>query len=280
MHQAFLPYPQPRLLVSPCLLQVACRYDGTDHPCPAARDLAPWVEFLPLCPEVEAGMPVPRPPMKFVAQGEQVLLQREQEATDLLPGLADWAATEVHQLPPLEGALLKARSPSCAWADCKLHQGSFHGPLVGQRPGFFAQALLQARPGLAVCNEEQLVLPSQRHAFLTQLFVLARFRQAASGQDFLTQHEGWLALVDNGAGVLRQAASQGATAFGQALAVALTNPPQVQRAADQLARRLGLPPQPLDSAGFARWGQELVLIYGKKFPWIELIFYPFPRELR
>ncbi len=280
MEPSYHLYPRPRILVSPCLAQVACRYDATTNPCPALGELAPWVSLIDLCPEVEAGLPVPRPPMQYVKKGASLTLRRELDATDLLPGLAAWAASRVKQLGALEGGIFKARSPSCAIGDCKLHQDTFDGPLLGQVPGFFVQALAQARPNLALITEEDLLAPGQRNLFLTQAFVLARYRQASDIDGFLAQHAFWLQLYEDAGGLLHQAARMGRDAFAQALRPALSKPLQVQKVAEMLALQARIPvPNGLNSTDFAHWGQGLVLKYGKKFPWITLIFYPFPPQL-
>lgn len=279
MHPSDNLYPRPRILVSPCLNQVACRYDATDSPSPAVKALAPWVDLVNLCPEVEAGLSVPRPPMQYVLQGATLTLRQEQDATDLLPQLAAWAGPKVRDLNLLAGGIFKARSPSCAIDDCKLHQDSFNGPVTGQVPGFFVQALAKAQPGLAVINEDGFNNPAQRAAFLTQVFVVARY-EVYERELFLSQHAPWLLLYEVAGGPLNQAARNGKEAFSLALRQALLQPPQWRRVADFLAQQVGCAiPQSLNEVEFSRWGQGLVLKYSKKFPWMTLIFHPFPPEL-
>lgn len=60
------PHPRPRLVVSRCLELAACRYDGATIRAPLVRRLAPFVELVPVCPEVEIGLGVPRDPVRLV----------------------------------------------------------------------------------------------------------------------------------------------------------------------------------------------------------------------
>jgi uncharacterized protein YbbK (DUF523 family) len=52
-------YPRPRLVVSRCLELAACRYNGATIRAPLVRRLEPYVELVPICPEVEVGLGVP-----------------------------------------------------------------------------------------------------------------------------------------------------------------------------------------------------------------------------
>ena len=58
---------RPRVGVSSCLLGHRVRYDGAEKQIPwISEDLASEVELVPICPEVGAGMSVPRPPIQLV----------------------------------------------------------------------------------------------------------------------------------------------------------------------------------------------------------------------
>jgi uncharacterized protein YbbK (DUF523 family) len=112
------------VVVSACLLGVRCRYDGKDKQDDAAvaKHAGGDVEILPLCPEVLAGLGVPRPAITLSTDGKS-WRARDAKGRDVTEGfeagmrLADLFASEAGA----KRALLKERSPSCG-----VHQ--IHGP--------------------------------------------------------------------------------------------------------------------------------------------------------
>ena len=138
---------RPRMLVSACLLGVACRYDGRGQAIPRLNELLAACEVIPVCPEQLGGLPTPRTPSERV--GEKVLAR---DGTDVTCAFARGAA-EALRLARLTGArlaLLKARSPSCGSGE--VYDGSFTGRTVPGN-GVAAQALVDA--GIEVYNEGQ-----------------------------------------------------------------------------------------------------------------------------
>ena len=103
--------PQPRLVVSKCLGFDHCRYDGSIIPDPVVDSLRPWVEFLPVCPEVELGLGAPRPPVRLVRVGGEVRLLQPATGCDPTDAMRAFAASFLDALPPVDGFLLKNRSP-------------------------------------------------------------------------------------------------------------------------------------------------------------------------
>ncbi len=139
---------RPRILVSACLLGVACRYDGKGQAIPRLNELLAACEVIPVCPEQLGGLPTPRTPSERV--GEKVLAR---DGTDVTCAFAR-GAMEALRLARLTGArlaLLKARSPSCGSGE--IYDGSFTGRTVPGN-GVAAQALVDA--GIEVCDEGQI----------------------------------------------------------------------------------------------------------------------------
>ena len=110
-----------RLGVSECLLGHNVRFDG-GH----ARDrfvtdtLDQWVEYVPVCPEVELGMGTPRPTIRLVneGEGEGVRLVCPATGEDFTEPMRDWADARVQKLKEedLDGYILKRRSPPVGWS--------------------------------------------------------------------------------------------------------------------------------------------------------------------
>src|SRR4029077_1597068 len=87
-----------RVGISRCLLGDDVRYDGTNKRSAAVAELSTYVEWVPVCPEVEVGMGVPREPIQLVAAGEgvgsageRVRLQGVHSGEDWTERMHDWA---------------------------------------------------------------------------------------------------------------------------------------------------------------------------------------------
>jgi len=162
----------PRVGISRCLLGDQVRYDGGHKHEPALIDiLGANVEWVPVCPELEVGMGVPREPVQLAAFGgdRRVRLAGAASGADWTDRMEAWAAQRIAALHAagLAGFVLKSRSPSCGPHDVAVRSG-------GSGPGLFALALVTAMPGLPVEDEEQLRRPEARALFLER--VIARHR--------------------------------------------------------------------------------------------------------
>ena len=136
-----------RLLVSACLLGCACRYDGGGKPREAVLRLAEQHELIPVCPEQLGGLPTPRPPAEL--QGNRVV---NREGEDVTAAYQNGAAETLRlcQLLHADGAVLKARSPSCGKG--QVYDGSFSGVLV---PGNGVTAQLLLTHSIPVWTEDE-----------------------------------------------------------------------------------------------------------------------------
>lgn len=137
-----------RLLISACLLGCACRYDGGSKPCRAALALAKKHELVPVCPEQLGGLPTPRAPAEI--RGDRVVNHLGQDVTDAYQkGAAE--ALKLCRVLNCQGAVLKARSPSCGCG--RVYDGSFSGALI---PGDGITARTLKAAGIPVWTEETL----------------------------------------------------------------------------------------------------------------------------
>lgn len=169
---------RPQVVVSKCLGFAACRYNGQVIPNPFVEQLRPFVDFLPVCPEVELGLGVPRPPIRVVQRdGERRLVQPE-TGRDITEAMQSFTATFLAGLSAVDGFILKNRSPSCGIKDVKFYADAAGETPAGKDAGFFGQAVLERFGHLAVEDEGRLTNLILRDHFLIKLFTLARFRQA------------------------------------------------------------------------------------------------------
>ncbi len=170
---------QPIVVVSRCLDLEACRYNGQVIPNAFIRRLAAHVTLIPVCPEVEIGLGVPREPIRLVRQGDDVRAIQAATGRDVTERLVGFAERFVKTLPEVDGFVLKSRSPSCGIRDAKVFSSVESEAACGRQAGLFAEVVGRRFPGLAIEDEGRLNDAAIREHFLTKLFTFARFRQAA-----------------------------------------------------------------------------------------------------
>jgi uncharacterized protein YbgA (DUF1722 family)/uncharacterized protein YbbK (DUF523 family) len=172
------PTVRPIVVLSQCLEQEACRYNAQMVRDDFVREIESFVEFRATCPEVEVGLGVPRDPIRLVRIGESPRLIQPTTGLDVTDAMEKFATRFLDGLGPVDGFILKNRSPSCGIKDVKVYAAAGNSPSVGTGPGVFARAVLERYGDVAVEDEGRLRNPRIRHHFLTRLFTLARFRQA------------------------------------------------------------------------------------------------------
>jgi uncharacterized protein YbgA (DUF1722 family)/uncharacterized protein YbbK (DUF523 family) len=170
-----------KLGVSSCLLGNKVRYDGghkLDH---FLRDtLGHFVDFVPVCPEVECGLPVPREAMHLVGDPDQPRLVTRNSGIDHTARMQTWAQKRLDQLEKedLCGFIFKKNSPSSGMQRVKVYNAK--GVPVAQGSGLFAKAYMERFPRLPVEEEGRLHDPNLRENFIERIFALQRWRRFLS----------------------------------------------------------------------------------------------------
>ncbi|MEJ2370485.1 MAG: DUF523 and DUF1722 domain-containing protein, partial [Gemmatimonadales bacterium] len=172
-------YARPRLVLSRCLELEKVRYNGEKIAYDFVRQLEPFVDLVPVCPEVEIGLGVPRDPIRLIEGDDGVRLYQPSTGRDLTKEMEHFSDGFLSSLPPVDGFVLKNRSPSCGISDVKLYTEQGNPSSSGKRPGMFGQAVLDRFSGLAVEDEGRLRNFRIREHFLTKLFALAALRGVA-----------------------------------------------------------------------------------------------------
>ncbi|MHB8763719.1 MAG: YbgA family protein [Deferrisomatales bacterium] len=180
-----------RVGVSRCLLGDNVRYDGGHRLDRYLRDtLGRYLEYVPVCPEVECGLPVPRPAMRLVGTPEAPRLVTIRDGVDHTEQMLAWARRRVTELEAenLCGFIFKRGSPSSGMERVKVYSPAGMPSSTGV--GLFARAFMEHFPGLPVEEEGRLHDPVLRENFIERLFALRRWREArAAGRP-------WRDLVD------------------------------------------------------------------------------------
>ncbi len=203
--QKYLPL---RVAVSACLVGQAVRYDGghKQHGF-VSSVLGPLVELVPVCPEVEIGLGVPRPPIHVVENGRQLkAIGVEDPALDVTERLNRFGASTAKRLKTIDGYIFKARSPSCGVKSTPIStkQGKNR-----KGAGLFAAQIMERLPLLPIVEELGLETKDQQINFIQRLEAHQRLRvcmeqRPGSKQllDFYQQNR--LTLMAHGAAGLRQ----------------------------------------------------------------------------
>lgn len=165
--------------MSACLLGERVRYDGThrrNHY--ITGQLARQFQLIPICPEVEIGLGVPRRPMRLVrgAQGVRVQLTRHagEPRRDLTDDLALLARELAPHLAKLSGYVFKSGSPSCGLGDVQVYDEA--GEPQSLDSGEYARSVRALCPWLPVTDERQLADPEQRQLFIERVYALRRWQ--------------------------------------------------------------------------------------------------------
>jgi uncharacterized protein YbgA (DUF1722 family)/uncharacterized protein YbbK (DUF523 family) len=186
-----------RLGISTCLLGEQVRYDGGHKWDRFLTDtLGKYVEFVPVCPEVECGLGIPREAMRLVGDPQNPRLVTVRSGVDHTERMLNWARTRVVALEKedLCGFVFKSDSPSSGMERVKVYGPS--GTPAKTGVGLFARAFMEHFPLLPVEEEGRLHDPTLRENFIEAIFTLKRWREMLARDggrgalvDFHTRHK-------------------------------------------------------------------------------------------
>ena len=167
-----------RLGISACLLGQEVRYDGQHKRDAFLVDtLGRYVEYVPVCPEVECGLGVPRESMHLEGSVEAPRLVTTKTGIDHTERMLSWAQMRIAELERegLRGFIFKSKSPSSGMERVKVYNGK--GGFSGVTSGLFAGAFQKAFPLLPVEEEGRLHDENLRENFIERIFALDRYRK-------------------------------------------------------------------------------------------------------
>ena len=175
-----------RLGVSRCLMGENVRYDGGHQLDRFIRDtLGKYVDFVPVCPEVECGLPVPREAMRLTGKPDSPRLMTIHTRKDLTDQMLTWAHLKVAELAEIGlcGYIFKSNSPSSGMERVKVYNDQGMPVKIGV--GLFARVFMDRFPLLPVEDEGRLHDPKLRENFIESIFVLKQWREACERQQTL-----------------------------------------------------------------------------------------------
>ncbi len=173
--------------ISACVLGQGVRFDGGHKLDRFIRDtLGAYVRFVPVCPEVEMGLGVPRETLRLARGGDDeggaVRLVAPRSGTDHTERMESFARMRVMQLGKenLCGYILQNGSPSCGMERVRVYSKPGVAPARNGR-GLFAQELMRQLPNLPVEEDGRLNDAGLRENFVERIFAYRRFRTLFGG---------------------------------------------------------------------------------------------------
>jgi uncharacterized protein YbgA (DUF1722 family)/uncharacterized protein YbbK (DUF523 family) len=169
--------PSIRLGISRCLLGEEVRFDGGHKRDNFLTDvLGRYVEWVPVCPEVEAGLGTPREAMRLVGDPQGPRLVTIKSGTDHTRALVTMTTNRIEELKRLDlsGYVFKKGSPSCGIGRVRLYNE--HGVPGRNGVGLFARAYIKQFPLIPVEEEERLCEPRLRENFIERIFCYRRWQ--------------------------------------------------------------------------------------------------------
>ncbi|PKN75497.1 MAG: DUF1722 domain-containing protein [Candidatus Cloacimonetes bacterium HGW-Cloacimonetes-2] len=170
---------KPLLGISTCLLGHKVRYDGGHkYDNWLVETLGKYVDYYPVCPEVECGLSVPREAMRLVGDAADPLLLTIKTGIDHTARMKDWASNKLEDLAKQDlcAFVFKSKSPSSGMERVKVYPAK-GGAASKTGIGIFARAFMSAFPLLPVEEEGRLHDPILRENFIERIFVVWRFKQ-------------------------------------------------------------------------------------------------------
>lgn len=167
-----------KLGISTCLLGESVRYDGGHKLDRFLRDtLGQYVEYVPVCPEVECGFGIPRESMHLEGDPGAPRLITTRTKRDVTDRMLDWSGQRVKELESenLCGFVFKSNSPSSGMERVKVFDKK--GMPHNSGSGIFAGVFMKHFPLLPVEEEGRLHDPALRENFIERIFVFKRWRE-------------------------------------------------------------------------------------------------------
>jgi uncharacterized protein YbbK (DUF523 family) len=157
-----------KIAVSACLLGQKVRYDGKDKNVNLKQYFnAEHYQLLPICPEVEMGMSIPRPSIEVrIIDDNTRLVQVDDHALDFTQQLKDWFDDNIKRLMAFQAYILKSKSPSCG-NQTTPHFFNNEKQIIDD--GQFVRLLKKINPRVTIIDEIQLSQPKALKAFKAKL---------------------------------------------------------------------------------------------------------------
>ncbi|WOF17339.1 DUF1722 domain-containing protein [Methanoplanus sp. FWC-SCC4] len=172
-------YPKfkiPKIVISRCIEHDPVRYNGSMVKSAEVEVLKKFVEFIPVCPEIEIGLGVPREPVRIVRINKNDRLIQPATGRDLTVEINRFSENFLSSLTSVDGFILKNKSPTSGMANAYVYPGPDKANSIDKRAGFFGGAVLSKFKNYPVEDEGRIKNHRIRENFLTRIFMLSELR--------------------------------------------------------------------------------------------------------
>lgn len=169
---------KPLILISSCLLGNNVRFDGghkRDNW--VINELAKFVDFIAICPEVQMGLGTPRATLRIIEDSRGIKrLVRNRDDDDLTSLIIKTSQDIIEGLPNIDGVILTHKSPSCGVKTTKVYDES-SGRQLRKENGFFTNELIKRFGNIPIIDSGLINDDFLKENFIRSLFCLYRFKQ-------------------------------------------------------------------------------------------------------
>ncbi|HWQ68161.1 MAG TPA: DUF523 and DUF1722 domain-containing protein [Methanospirillum sp.] len=166
-------FNKPVVLISRCIEFDAVRYNGDRISSHEVAVMKPYVSFIPVCPEVEIGLGIPRDTIRIVRKDESDHLIQPSTGADLTDQMNTFCSSLLQNLPVVDGFILKNRSPTSGISGVNIYATTEKSASIGKGAGFFGRMVLDQFDGYPIEDEGRIRNSRVRDHFLTRIFMLA-----------------------------------------------------------------------------------------------------------
>ena len=173
---------KPKILISKCLGFDNCRYNGAIVQFDLLDKMKDQIEFIPLCPEIEIGLGLPRESLRLIKVPDGIELVQPKSKKYLTYDMKKYSQEILKDISDIDGIILKGRSPSCGIKDVKVYSGMEKSPVIGKSMGLFAAEMEKHFPYLPIEEEGRLTNLIIREHFFTKLYAIFNFKKMAQNK--------------------------------------------------------------------------------------------------
>jgi uncharacterized protein YbgA (DUF1722 family)/uncharacterized protein YbbK (DUF523 family) len=170
-------------VISRCIEFDSVRWNAQIIRSDFVRALIPHVDPVPVCPEVEIGLGVPRETLRLVMVEGEARLMQPATGMDMTERMRGFAERFLGSLGEVDGFILKSKSPSSGLRGAKVYNSMKNETSIGRGPGIFGGMVRQRYHHLALEDEGRLNNSRIREHFLRKLYTLAGFRRVKASSD-------------------------------------------------------------------------------------------------
>jgi len=169
-------FPEPEIVVSACLNLEPVRYNGKYVKDDFVLKLKKYSQFIPVCPEVEIGLGVPRDKIIVYKKEKNFYLYQPSQKIELTDKMIEFSEKFLNSLANIDGFLLKSKSPSCGLSGTVIYKDPDRKIYHSRGRGIFALKVVEKFPLLPAEDEKRLKNKEIKDHFLTRIFAICELR--------------------------------------------------------------------------------------------------------